>query len=1036
MFATCMHTWPANTLWMEFVLISTDSPSYDTLNAHYNEETNLLNTMTSQSQKHILNTRKDDLDNWKAFCSTLPNEQSVEFAHAGNSIFIYAINDENKVNILQFTSLYPNHNTGTNRYVVIDKLNSQILLQTIDFSEQDVRNEADSFIEFDTTFKLKLKNENMYVHGNKSDQSHVYLLKDVIENNSAQAPTEIVYNNFDSPNYTDTKLVISATNELDFDLYTTKLDNFNFKQIKLFRFSQWKVLSYVDWNENIFNEGDVVEYNSVHYKAKQDINGSTLNPDKSLQWTEVNVLDNNGHYNTEVFATSTQAWPNHKIWAEFKLISTNSPLSNTLSPHYDSVSNSLQNTSEQDQEHILNTRESDKTEWDSFIDSLNNETKVHIQDYNNSVLLFALDKNDKMRVLQFTSLYEENGSGHNRYIVSDKNASQLLSYVSNIEENNVLVEADTFEQFNNNFHLKFEDESMYVYGQKENKVHLFKIDNLFSEVNLLQNSVNVMYNNFEQSDSSIDMKIVLNDIEKMDPDIYVLEENELNVRHMKSFNTYSAENMEEMFENAISFSNNGLKYYYKSNEQDLLKEIEFIAPSLWNSSVSYILHDLVLYGDELYVAVKSSSNQAPHNQHRHVNSEFWKVYDGKIHNLTYILLEDNSEHTYSSLTDEDKLWISVDGGVTKTQRVPNVVNNPHGALSKLYTNNVTDMREMFKGATLLFLNIANWNVLNVTDNSLFSNENNHITEPVFNKVNRTGRDNLLEAMFHLLTDPNGYESTFGHVSDWVLSSNITDLSNLTNIQTLRGAVDQSLSDQFTDSHIQTNIEAFNESLSEWDVSHVLNFSNMLKGCSTFKNGYNSFDAQIGSNDQLGKRWNIHRQANLSNMFDGCLVYMDDITPFFYSKKNGVLTLRKPNDEDLFNPHENWRNVSVNAPYVYFVPDAVTNIQLSLNEDTSQSGNFKLTWDHGSFFPSNAEYTITHIKPDNTESSETLGINVREKVFNLTEEGEHKFKLKGKGYIDTGNGDRRTDDFSPEISKIFTINQTGELSAQLPLQNII
>ena len=258
-----------------------------------------------------------------------------------------------------------------------------------------------------------------------------------------------------------------------------------------------------------------------------------------------------------------------------------------------------------------------------------------------------------------------------------------------------------------------------------------------------------------------------------------------------------------------------------------------------------------------------------------------RIFLSNVNELSYHPVGDSTQISiYSESNDENKLWISQDGGVTKIQRVPNIVQNPFGGISHFFTPSAIDMREMFKGTTKLFVDLSNWEVSNVDDNADFKNPNNHITPPTFNIVNRTSRENVLEAMFHLFTEPEiddsgisdwsgsvsysigdmvkhnnklykaidsnnnknkkpheetsywqlyGYYETYGHVSDWILSSSITDLSKLTDIVTLRGAVDQSLSDQFTDSHIQSNIEAFNESLSEWDVSHVNNFSEMLKG---------------------------------------------------------------------------------------------------------------------------------------------------------------------------------------------------------------
>ena len=161
----------------------------------------------------------------------------------------------------------------------------------------------------------------------------------------------------------------------------------------------------------------------------------------------------------------------------------------------------------------------------------------------------------------------------------------------------------------------------------------------------------------------------------------------------------------------------------------------------------------------------------------------------------------------------------------KEQRVPNVVNNPIGGISRFFTPLVTNMKDMFRGATKLFVNLENWNVLSVNDNANFKNDNNHITPPSFNKVNRTSRNNLLEAMFHLFTDPEGYESTYGHVSDWILSSAITDLSDLTNTDVLQLAADITLSPAELES-MEHNITTFDQSLSDG----MYHESQILQGC--------------------------------------------------------------------------------------------------------------------------------------------------------------------------------------------------------------
>ena len=130
------------------------------------------------------------------------------------------------------------------------------------------------------------------------------------------------------------------------------------------------------------------------------------------------------------------------------------------------------------------------------------------------------------------------------------------------------------------------------------------------------------------------------------------------------------------------------------------------------------------------------------------------------------------------------------------------------------------------------------------------------------------------------------------------------------------------------------------------------------------------------------------------MFEGCDLYLDDISSFMV----------KPTDEDvIFLSETNWGNASMGAPYVYFIPDSVKNISLSINDPNNDSNvdDFKLEWDNGDYFPvpvndiNKMKYKVL-IKKYSSDGSveETQNLNETEDAyvtFNLVP-GEHQYEL--------------------------------------------
>lgn len=931
-FATINYIWPSSGQWSEFVLISTNSPNYDELDEIVNDN------LVKQSQQNIANKSSDDLTNWNSFASGLSDvptiliQNTIGITSGSNSIMLVSNNNE-KLNVLKFKSVRVSNGGGSSRYIHT-KNNTGCAFQSIELttSIMDKNNVAITALPSSPNFRIRFSTvNNVYMYGKNNsavDKTDVFLIKNI---DPDTVNSEVEYNHFNF-NYDGINIVPDNTTVGNFNLYSlkTNLDINHVEALTFIQVEQWLQLDYDVWDSPIYSENQIVKVTDdsqdKYYKAKQDIKTGSYNPSENSQWTEIPTSDNSGHNDTTMFATAIHNYYN-AFFTEFVLISTDSPSYGMTYPYYDEASETLVYNGNgtttpkiQSQRHILNTRSNDLSNWKSFCDNFDDSSQVRFQKEGNYVLLYSVDINNKLSVIQFTSLRSENGGGSpHRHIYVDKSKSQVLLYTSNIDDEAVFNETDDqLPSSLNNYDLSYHNGNLYAVRYENNKMNVFLFSKLVDN-NILKNKPGIIYNNFVLKDINdnevqispvIDTKVVLNKDDLLDPDMYILDDQNLYFINMKSYNLYSSENMKEMFSNAYNFSNpfNGLVYFVTSDGGQTFKEIEFKIVTQQNK---YYLK--YIFMDEQHNTIDDSGN---------------------------VVLID-----YATETD---LYFSVDSGVTKTRvRDENgeIVNTPRGGISNFITFSVTDMNSTFKDATKLFISLENWKVINVTDDGNFnalSNENDvdygqnglnnpRITQPQFNILIKSNRNELLEALYYRFRSPGSYHIDYGYLEDWILSSSITDLSNLTDIDLLAraaGVIDENETLNESDRNIMmNNIKSFNDSLSKWNVQHIRTFQNMLKDCEQFnnKNGQN-----------LSAHWTIYPGANLSNMFNGCLVYTDDITSFFVTPYS---------NNSSFEYYTHWKNAAFGAPNVYFKPAQVENASVSLN-----GANLNVSWNNGEYYP--------------------------------------------------------------------------------------
>ncbi len=143
-------------------------------------------------------------------------------------------------------------------------------------------------------------------------------------------------------------------------------------------------------------------------------------------------------------------------------------------------------------------------------------------------------------------------------------------------------------------------------------------------------------------------------------------------------------------------------------------------------------------------------------------------------------------------------------------------------ISKWDTSSVSNMLNMFCGATSFNQPIGDWDVSNVWNMKYMFNDTSDFNQP----IGSWNVSNVVE-MAHMFDEAKSFNQPIG---DWDVS-NVVDMSGM-----------------FDDAY------AFNQPIGDWDVSSVTDMSNMFNCAYAF--------------NQLISNWDVSSVTDMSGMFDG------------------------------------------------------------------------------------------------------------------------------------------------------------------------
>ncbi len=153
--------------------------------------------------------------------------------------------------------------------------------------------------------------------------------------------------------------------------------------------------------------------------------------------------------------------------------------------------------------------------------------------------------------------------------------------------------------------------------------------------------------------------------------------------------------------------------------------------------------------------------------------------------------------------------------------------------------------------------IDNWFVFEIGADTVF----NYFCEPVFPPLTDA---NIHEAVDMWINDEVQAEDTYGHISDWDVSS-VTNMNQLFFVaSSFNGDISSwDVSSVTNMSQMFSGASIFNGDLSAWDVSSVTNMSQMFNSAS-------SFNGDISS-------WDVSSVTNMSNLFGYANTFNVDIS---------------------------------------------------------------------------------------------------------------------------------------------------------------
>jgi len=220
----------------------------------------------------------------------------------------------------------------------------------------------------------------------------------------------------------------------------------------------------------------------------------------------------------------------------------------------------------------------------------------------------------------------------------------------------------------------------------------------------------------------------------------------------------------------------------------------------------------------------------------------------------------------SNITDMSDMFqgatsFNQDIGGWDTSSVNNMFSMFFGAssfnqdISNWNVSNVTDMSKMFQAAIQFNGNISNWNTINVTTTNLMFN-----SATSFNQDLNWNTTNLEDASGMFI----GATSFNGDISNWNTSNLLNMQSTFAGATSFNGDINDWNTSSVTNMfNTFLNAASFNQNISNWNTSSVTNMRGMFSSAIVFNQDVNG--------------WNTQNVANMFGMFDGASTFNQDIS---------------------------------------------------------------------------------------------------------------------------------------------------------------
>jgi surface protein len=116
------------------------------------------------------------------------------------------------------------------------------------------------------------------------------------------------------------------------------------------------------------------------------------------------------------------------------------------------------------------------------------------------------------------------------------------------------------------------------------------------------------------------------------------------------------------------------------------------------------------------------------------------------------------------------------------------------------------------------------------------------------------------------TTPSAYKTYYGPISQWKIGNGVTDMAN----------VFDAITGPYTDL-VKTSIESFNQDISAWDTSNVLDMTHMFYGAKMFNNGQKTGQFKALENTPGSNAWKTSRVTTMAGMFKYATMFNQDIS---------------------------------------------------------------------------------------------------------------------------------------------------------------